>query len=266
MQSIVIASLLATAVSANVNFMANPIMKRAALEPRQTGLPSLGDITPECQSAVLDLAQGVPTPAPEIVSDLLENPQTDPCDFSTPASLSAEYSSYSADIISWYGKNSEDIASAIKECPELAQFASMVPMCTATATEAASTKIASLSSAAATAVVPPVVSTHGAEEHNTPVATPSAKPTSTSPAEIENGAASAKGGLLYVAAGGRSQHAVNSKKAHHCCGLKWDLFGNVGRSKLSLNPMSTQVGHSRLCLSARSSSFGDIYLTWRRCV
>ncbi|KAH7191867.1 uncharacterized protein B0J16DRAFT_331875 [Fusarium flagelliforme] len=203
MQSIVIASLLATAVSANVNFMANPIMKRAALEPRQTGLPSLGDITPECQSAVLDLAQGIPTPAPEIVSDLLENPQTDPCDFSTPASLSAEYSSYSADIISWYGENSGDIMSAIKECPELAQFASMVPICTAVATEAASTKIASLSSAAgsaATAVVPPVVSTHGAEEHNTPVATPSAKPTSTSPAEIENGAASAKGGLLYVAA------------------------------------------------------------------
>jgi len=202
MQSIVIASLLATAVSANVNFMANPIMKRGALEPRQTGLPSLGDITPECQSAVLDLAQGIPTPAPEIVSDLLENPQTDPCSFSTPASLSAEYSSYSADIISWYGENSGDIMSAIKECPELAQFASMVPICTATATEAASTKIASLSSAAgsATAVVPPVVSTHGAEEHNTPVATPSAKPTSTSPAEIENGAASAKGGLLYVAA------------------------------------------------------------------
>ena len=203
MQSIVIASLLATAVSANVNFMANPIMKRAALEPRQTGLPSLGDITPECQSAVLDLAQGVPTPAPEIVSDLLENPQTDPCDFSTPASLSAEYSSYSADIISWYGKNQEDIMSAVKECPELAQFASMVPMCTATATEVASTKMTSLSSlvgAASTAVIPPVVSTHGAEEHNTPVATPSAKPTSTSPAEVENGAASAKGGLLYVAA------------------------------------------------------------------
>lgn len=203
MQSIVIASLLATAVSANVNFMANPIMKRGALEPRQTGLPSLGDITPECQSAVLDLAQGIPTPAPEIVSDLLENPQTDPCSFSTPASLSAEYSSYSADIMSWYGENSGDIMSAIKECPELAQFASMVPICTATATEVASSKISSLSSAAgsaATAVVPPVVSTHGAEEHKTPVATPSAKPTSTSPAEVENGAASAKGGLLYVAA------------------------------------------------------------------
>lgn len=200
MQSVVIASLLATAVSANVNFMANPIMKRAAIEPRQTGLPSLGDITPECQSAVLDLAQGVPTPAPEIVSDLLENPQTDPCDFSTPASLSAEYSSYSADIISWYAKNSEDIMSAVKECPELAQFASMVPMCTATATEDKPSSLTSATGSAATAIVPPVVSTK-VEEHNTPVATPSgAKPTSTSPSEVENGAASAKGGLLYVAA------------------------------------------------------------------
>ncbi|KAG8669412.1 hypothetical protein FPOAC2_08740 [Fusarium poae] len=198
MQSIVIASLLATAVSANVNFMANPIMKRGALEARQTGLPSLGDISEECQSAVLDIAQGVPTPAPEIVSDLLENPQTDPCSFSTPASLSSEYGAYSSSIIAWYAKNQDDIMSAVKECPELAELASLVPVCEASATAAPSSLLASVTSAigSATAVVPPVVSSAD-ETAQTPVATPTSG--ESTPVET-NGAVAREGGLLYVAA------------------------------------------------------------------
>ncbi|CEI69338.1 hypothetical protein FVEN_g3921 [Fusarium venenatum] len=192
MQSIVIASLLATAVSANVNFMANPIMKRGALEARQTGLPSLGDISEECQSAVIDIAQGVPTPAPEIVSDLLENPQTDPCSFSTPASLSSEYGAYSSSIIAWYAKNQDDIMSAVKECPELAELASLVPVCEASATAVPSSLIAS----ATTAVVPPVVSSAD-ETAQTPVATPTSG--ESTPVET-NGAVAREGGLLYVAA------------------------------------------------------------------
>ncbi|KAL6913722.1 hypothetical protein ACHAPO_002179 [Fusarium lateritium] len=192
MQSIVIASLLATAVSANVNFMANPIMKRGALEARQTGLPSLGDISEECQSAVLDIAQSVPTPAPEIVSDLLENPQTDPCSFSTPASLSSEYGAYSSSIIAWYAKNQDDIMSAVKECPELAELASLVPVCEASATAVPSSLVAS----ATTAVVPPVVSSAD-ETAQTPVATPTSG--ESTPVET-NGAVAREGGLLYVAA------------------------------------------------------------------
>ncbi|GKU04765.1 infection structure specific protein [Fusarium langsethiae] len=194
MQSIVIASLLATAVSANVNFMANPIMKRGALEARQTGLPSLGDISEECQSAVLDIAQGVPTPGPKIVSDLLENPQTDPCSFSTPASLSSEYEAYSSSIIAWYGKNQDDIMSAVKECPELAELASLVPVCEASATAGASTLLSAISTA--TGVVPPVV-TSAADETKTPVATPTSG--ESTPVET-NGAVAREGGLFYVAA------------------------------------------------------------------
>ncbi|RGP76440.1 infection structure specific [Fusarium longipes] len=198
MQSILIASLLATAVSANVNFMAHPIMKRGALEARQTGLPSLGDISEECQSAVLDLAQGIPTPAPEIVSDLLENPQTDPCSFSTPASLSSEYGAYSSSILSWYGKNQDGIMSAVKECPELAQFASLVPICEATATAIATKEATSAASAASTSgVVPPVNSSAADETVKTPVATPTSG--ESTPVET-NGAVAREGGLLYIAA------------------------------------------------------------------
>jgi hypothetical protein len=176
--------------------MAHPIMKRGALEARQTGLPSLGDISEECQSAVLDLAQGIPTPAPEIVSDLLENPQTDPCSFSTPASLSSEYEAYSSSILSWYGKNQDDIMSAVKECPELSQFASLVPVCEATAT-APATKVTSAGSSGNTAVVPPVVSSAADETVKTPVATPTSG--ESTPVET-NGAVAREGGLLYVAA------------------------------------------------------------------
>ncbi|KAL4722980.1 hypothetical protein ACLX1H_010220 [Fusarium chlamydosporum] len=194
MQSIIVASLLATAVSANVNFMANPIMKRAALEPRATdaAIPDLSDISGECQTAILGLAKGIPTPAPEIMSDLLEHPQTDPCDFSTPASLSSEYKAYSSEIISWYGKNVDGIMSAVKECPEIASLASMVPICEATATDASS-----LLSAISTHSVPAVVTTHNSDAVKTPAATP----TSGAPDAVEtNGAVSREGGLLYVAA------------------------------------------------------------------
>ncbi|KAF5622765.1 infection structure specific, partial [Fusarium tjaetaba] len=52
MQSIILTSLLATAVSAN--FMAHPLMKRDLLAPRATA-PAVGGITVECQTAILDV-------------------------------------------------------------------------------------------------------------------------------------------------------------------------------------------------------------------
>ncbi|KAF4452954.1 hypothetical protein F53441_4185 [Fusarium austroafricanum] len=127
MQSIFIASLLATAVSAN--FMAHPLMKRDLLAPRATDAPAPGGLSQECQSAVLDIYKTMPTPAPAIVKDISEHKQTDPCSFSAPASLSKEYASYSSEIVSWYGKNEDNIKSALKECPELSKYATAVPVC-----------------------------------------------------------------------------------------------------------------------------------------
>ncbi|KAF5027419.1 hypothetical protein F66182_496 [Fusarium sp. NRRL 66182] len=127
MQSkIVLSSLLASAVSAN-SFMAHPLMKRNLLAPRQT--EAVGGLSGDCQEAILEVYQSLPTPPPAIVEDLTENPQTDACDFSVPASLSKDYASYSADIVSWYGENADQISSALEECPELAQFATAVPVC-----------------------------------------------------------------------------------------------------------------------------------------
>ncbi|KAF4987463.1 hypothetical protein FGRMN_10366 [Fusarium graminum] len=132
MQSIIVASLLASAVSAN-SFMAHPLMQRDLLAPRATDEPaipsSIDDISDECQDAILDVYKTLPTPPPAVVSDLMENPQTDPCDFTVPSSLSKDYDSYSSKIVSWFGEYKDEIFSAIEECPELAQYATAVPVC-----------------------------------------------------------------------------------------------------------------------------------------
>ncbi|KAF7554248.1 hypothetical protein G7046_g6868 [Stylonectria norvegica] len=106
-------ALMATAVSAN--FMAHAEMKRDLLEARQT---DSSDIT-ACTSALLDVYSSVPTPPAAIVDDIEKHPQTDPCSFSTPASLSKQYASYSSEVMSWYSKNEDKISSALSECPIL---------------------------------------------------------------------------------------------------------------------------------------------------
>ncbi|TVY78024.1 hypothetical protein Focb16_v006466 [Fusarium oxysporum f. sp. cubense] len=189
MQSIILTSLLATAVSAN--FMAHPLMKRDLLAPRATA-PAVGGITGECQTAILDVYKTLPTPPPAIVSDLTENPQTDPCSFSTPASLSKDYASYSSQILSWYSKNEDEIKSALSECPELSQYATAVPVC---ATAALGGKGGS-GDATTTAEKPEKTSAAGGE---TSAESEASTPTSSAAAVETNGAAR-EGGFIYAAA------------------------------------------------------------------
>ncbi|KAH8694521.1 hypothetical protein BGZ61DRAFT_478128 [Ilyonectria robusta] len=126
MQSkILLSTLLASAASAN--FMAHPNMKRE-IEARATATAT-GILSDECQSAILDVYSDVPTPPAEIVSDLLDHPQTDPCHFSTPASLSKEYASYSSEVVSWYDKNKGALSSALSECPALSSYATGIDAC-----------------------------------------------------------------------------------------------------------------------------------------
>ncbi|KAK2939597.1 Chitin-binding, type 1 [Fusarium oxysporum f. sp. vasinfectum] len=152
MQSIILTSLLATAVSAN--FMAHPLMKRDLLAPRATA-PAVGGITGECQTAILD---------------------TDPCSFSTPASLSKDYASYSSQILSWYSKNEDEIKSALSECPELSQVV--------------------LGDATTTAEKPEKTSASG---DKTSAESEASTPTSSAAAVETNGAAR-EGGFIYAAA------------------------------------------------------------------
>ena len=126
-KSILATAVLATAASAN--FMAHAEMKRELLQPRATATDSSDGISTECQTALLDIYSSLPSPPPEIVSDAVEHPQTDPCSFSTPASLSKEYASYSSEVVAWYSSNQGEIQSVLSECPILSQYATMVPVC-----------------------------------------------------------------------------------------------------------------------------------------
>ncbi|KAH7134587.1 hypothetical protein B0J13DRAFT_84957 [Dactylonectria estremocensis] len=132
MQSkILVSSLMVSAVTATSGFMAAyPHVKRE-IEARatsaytyMTAVPTTGIYSPECQTAVLDLYDDVPMPPSDIVSDLLENPQTDPCDFTTPASLSDEYASYTSEVSSWFEEHKDEFSSAIKDCPALTEYTS----------------------------------------------------------------------------------------------------------------------------------------------
>lgn len=118
-------SLLATVASAD-NFMVHPQMRRD-LEARATATQT--SIFDSCEQAILSAYSDVPTPPADIISDALNNPQTDPCHFSTPASLSKEYKSYSSEIMSWYSDHSKDIADALSSCPTLSNYATIVPTC-----------------------------------------------------------------------------------------------------------------------------------------
>ena len=110
---LVLVSALAASVSATVDFHAAVAAREApaALAPRQT-------VDAECQSAVLSAGSSIPTPPPEVVSAIGNNKQTDPCSFSTPASLSKEFASYSSQLESWASKN-KDI---LTKCSALADL------------------------------------------------------------------------------------------------------------------------------------------------
>ncbi|KAM0546016.1 hypothetical protein ACHAPJ_011030 [Fusarium lateritium] len=191
MQSIILVTLLASAVSAN-SFMAHPLMQRDLLQPRATDAASAAGLSTECQSAMLDIYKTIPTPAPKIVEDLTENPQTDPCHFSVPASLSKDYASYSSEIVSWYSKNEGEISSALKECPELSQYATAVPVCSTA--EAGAKKAGG--DATTTADKPEKTSAGSDSESTGAASTPT---DSSSPAVNTNGAAR-EGGMIYAAA------------------------------------------------------------------
>ncbi|KAI5465013.1 hypothetical protein BGZ63DRAFT_421993 [Mariannaea sp. PMI_226] len=127
MQSkIVLATTLLAAVVSADNFMLHPQARRD-LEARAT---STTDDALSCANAILSVYSDVPTPPADIVSDLLDNPQTDPCHFTIPASLSKEYSSYSKEVMSWYDDHSKAIESALSQCPSASSYANMVPSCT----------------------------------------------------------------------------------------------------------------------------------------
>ncbi|UPK94388.1 hypothetical protein LCI18_005323 [Fusarium solani-melongenae] len=204
MQSkIVLVSLLASAVSAQGNFMAHPQMKRDLLAPRATD--SVAGLDKECQEAIMEVYKTLPTPAPEIVKDLTEHPQTDPCHFSTPASLSKEYASYSSEVLGWYSKNEAEIKSALEECPALSKYANAVPICSdAAAAGGDKTKATEATKTAEETEADTAATESGASKPSGSASAESASdaaatPTTSSPAQATNGA-TREGGMIYAAA------------------------------------------------------------------
>ncbi|PHH66021.1 hypothetical protein CDD81_546 [Ophiocordyceps australis] len=110
--------------SAAVNFMAAmPHARSAALAPRQTDSQDATQSMPpsECLSAAQDVLTTFPTPPAEIQSELIKLPQSDPCSFSTPASLSSQFAQFSSDVVEWMSMNQNKLSA----CPALASFNSI---------------------------------------------------------------------------------------------------------------------------------------------
>lgn len=119
-----------------------------ALLPRATGTLSDSDAS-KCASEALSIVSSLPTPPPAIVSDLTEHPQTDPCKLSVASSLSADYSSYEAKVLSWFSSHKDELTSLASDCSALASYTSLVPVCSNSLLAAAGASGATTSGAAA---------------------------------------------------------------------------------------------------------------------
>ncbi|KAM6478329.1 hypothetical protein HDV62DRAFT_400805 [Trichoderma sp. SZMC 28011] len=118
--------------SAAIDFMAIPHVRRELNLPRATPINEIRDSDPsKCASEALSFVKTIPTPPPAIVSDLSKNPQTDPCKVSFPSSLSAEYSSYSSEVVSWLEGHKDELTSLASDCSVLSSYTSIANVCTA---------------------------------------------------------------------------------------------------------------------------------------
>ncbi|KAL7919448.1 hypothetical protein ACQKWADRAFT_301451 [Trichoderma austrokoningii] len=100
-----------------------------ALLPRATAASASDADASKCASEALSIISSLPTPPPAIVSDLTEHPQTDPCKISVASSLSADYSSYEAKVLSWFSSHKDELTSLASDCSALASYTSLVPVC-----------------------------------------------------------------------------------------------------------------------------------------
>lgn len=120
-----IAAVAGAAAATNIH----PERVRRDILARQTDLPDYS--SDPCMKALATVYASAPTPPPEIVSyEMTAPPQTDPCSITVPAELSAEYSSYTSQILSWVGANSASIESALSQCSTLTDMATEIPVCT----------------------------------------------------------------------------------------------------------------------------------------
>ncbi|KAL6886013.1 hypothetical protein GGI43DRAFT_388737 [Trichoderma evansii] len=90
----------------------------------------------KCATEVLSLVANLPTAAPALASALIAHPPTDSCKVDLPSSLSADYSSYTDQLVSWYTSNSAEIFSLASDC-SVGSLTNIIPSCSSTAAPAA---------------------------------------------------------------------------------------------------------------------------------
>lgn len=131
--SAVLLSALAATVSASLQPVRIPYPNKR-LEARQTAddsdytatadtaYPS-GTESAACDDAVdiiYSLVADMPSPPDDVASYIATYTATDLCASSLPTSLSADYSSWTSEVIDWYSSTAAAaVSSAIAECPEL---------------------------------------------------------------------------------------------------------------------------------------------------
>ncbi|PFH63154.1 hypothetical protein XA68_17263 [Ophiocordyceps unilateralis] len=137
---------------AEVNYLAAmPLLERRAhhnpLLPRQTGT-AISGISQECLVAAESVLGSLPSPPPEVQSAILKDPQTNPCDFTTPSSLTSEFSSYSSVLASWASSNENKLTA----CSALSSLGALTDCKTANEASATSTRSGNLAAARPTGV------------------------------------------------------------------------------------------------------------------
>ncbi|WYZ45856.1 hypothetical protein EsH8_IX_000081 [Colletotrichum jinshuiense] len=101
---------------------------------RRDAIPTQTDVAADpCLNALATVYANAPTPPPKVVSyEMTAAPQTNPCSIALPSELSADYASYTSQVLSWVSANSASIASAVSVCSTLTDLTTELALCTAT--------------------------------------------------------------------------------------------------------------------------------------
>lgn len=121
--------LIALAATASAEFALHPhhnAVKRG-LAARETA-SATGGSDAGCLTGLVSLYSSLPTPPPELISYETEHPQTDPCSFSVPDSLTSAFSSYETAVSSWANDHMSDISSALSACPAASSYSSLTDL------------------------------------------------------------------------------------------------------------------------------------------
>lgn len=128
----------ATAVTASSYHQAihpGALAAKRDLVARQSSTDDGTSAATSCLSGLMSIYSSLPTPPPEILSWEQTATFDDPCSITVPGSISAAFSSYESEALSWYTAHSSELDAALSQCPQYSSVAggagdSAPPVCT----------------------------------------------------------------------------------------------------------------------------------------